>query len=152
MSVAAHVGGFLVGLIVGIVTVENFDQSDFQRFVVYPMAYIIGFGMLTWGLYNYGANYPPEAQIWDTNYDTCCYQLLKCAKSCGDDYDDDGGDLCGELEEEHFEVFGCRYFFDEETHEAEEIVTAGSTRGGIDDGTYLRTCQQMEEFYGTFNF
>lgn len=91
-------GGFTIGMVIGILVVENLHLSDCEKYFILPMSYITGGLIVLWGLYNYATHFPPEAQVWDAPYDTCCYQILDC----------------GGFEGEKYDVFGCKRDYDDD--------------------------------------
>ena len=123
-------------MVMGILIVENLHLSDMEKYCIYPVAYLTGSALIIWGFFNYISDFPPEAQIWDAPYDTCCYQLLACG----------GAD---EFKGERYEIFGCTREYDEEDENSfVEIVTTG-----IDDEEgHLDTCDEMRVFYEAYNF
>lgn len=127
LSVAAHVGGMTAGFIIGILTLENLNLTDFEKYFTIPAAYIIAAVLAFWGCYNYAMHYPPEPQIWELEHNSCCYQLLKC----------DG------LDPRKFEVFRCKQMYDHDLRRIVETVSTGSPRVEGD----LETCEEMKEFY-----
>ena len=80
-----QVGGFTIGMVIGILVVENLHLSDCEKYFILPMSYITGGLIVLWGLYNYATHFPPEAQVWDAPYDTCCYQVpVTCSRTVYD--------------------------------------------------------------------
>ena len=77
-SYTAHVGGYLVGVVIGILTLENLEVTALERYFITPLAVCTAVVLFAWSFHTYVATFPPEAQIWPPKYDSCCYQLLSC--------------------------------------------------------------------------
>ena len=125
-SYTAHVGGFLMGLVIGILTLENLEVTCFERWFITPLAICVAVVILAWSMHTYAAHIPPEAQIWDPKYDTCCVQLLNCQEDTN-------------LRQSEFSAFECKGKFDDSGEYFYELREQ-------DSGVVLETCNEVLEY------
>mmetsp|Transcript_26006 Transcript_26006/g.47424 ORF Transcript_26006/g.47424 Transcript_26006/m.47424 type:complete len:790 (-) Transcript_26006:314-2683(-) len=96
-SYTAHVGGFLGGAVMGIVLLDNLEVTWLESHFILPGAWAFAIAITAWAVYNYSYYFPPEAQIWPVDENTCCVQLQNCVNDV----------TSAELDEDEFGFFRC---------------------------------------------
>ena len=77
-SYTAHVGGWAVGLIMGILLLDNLELEWCEKYLLFPLTWLLAIGMcvLLPALYLY--EFPPKARIFVSDALPCCFQLYEC--------------------------------------------------------------------------
>ena len=103
-SYAAHVGGILVGVLAGAITLNNLEVSWVERNVLVPGAWFVLVAGSIGGAYVHATAFPPASLFRDVevDYEPCCWRLLRCV--------DEGGT---DLTEPDFHLFRCTQAYDE---------------------------------------
>jgi len=118
-SYSAHIGGWMVGLIVGILVLEDLEMEWCEKYLLFPLAALVGLvGAIAVPWYYFKGPFPPEAALFAIDAEPCCWQLMRCPNidpehyslfKCYDHYAVKGGrhfrDTC-----EEFEMHIERYF------------------------------------------
>jgi len=142
-SYSAHLGGFVVGLLVGIVFLDNIEVSDFEKYFLMPGTHLAVFLCSIGGIYAYLYIFPPIDAILGSKFPPCCWQLLSCSTiepdeyaflDCYEPYDLKGGvqfrDTCNELTDW---VEQCRDYM------------AALAQGGDHDDRYEKCLREVRE-------
>jgi membrane associated rhomboid family serine protease len=121
-SYSAHIGGWMVGLVMGVVLLDNLEVEWCEKYVLFPLtAFVAVVLAIALPAYYFKGPYPPEPLLFPVDADPCCWQLLKCPGvapqhyelfKCYDLYDVKGGrhfrDTCAEFEQ-HVEQYYSPY-------------------------------------------
>ena len=126
-SYTAHGGGFTVGLVIGVLTLENLEVTALERYVITPAALCLAIVLFAWSVHSYVSSFPPEA-LWPPTYDSCCFQMLSCQN-----------DNPLDLENRDFKEYTCKGSYDD-TGDWQYEIRAGDTR------TVLDTCAEILAF------
>jgi hypothetical protein len=96
-SYSAHIGGWLVGLLVGINVLEVLELSWCEKYLLFPVTRIIAFTLaVALPLYFYTGPFPPQAAMFAIDAEPCCWKLLSCP----------------EVAKEHYDLFKCYAHYD----------------------------------------
>ena len=87
-SYTAHSGGFLTGLVVGVLVLDNLEVTWCEARVLVPGTAVFAAGVLVWSVVNYTLHFPPEGYFWPVEKDSCCVQLVECGGLAEEDYTD----------------------------------------------------------------
>ena len=98
-SYAAHIGGIAVGLLAGVVVLENLEETWAERNVIIPGSGVVLCVLLGVAAVWYALHSPPQSLFinYEPTREPCCWELLRC----------------GTLEVTDFSSFSCRASYDE---------------------------------------
>lgn len=130
-SYAAHIGGYIAGLLLGASFLRPLQDNAFSSFFVKPIAIILLILFVSFAVAWYQLTWPPKyflnGPFWRrSSYTTndhsgsCCWQLLDCS----------------DIDEDDYQLFSCN-----------EGTTIYPGRYNIDEGLNpLHTCSQLLEY------
>ena len=121
-SYSAHIGGIIVGLLAGVVVLENLEVTWAERNVIIPGSGTLLCAFLFLSAIWYLLHSPPESLIfsYEPSHEPCCWALMRCET----------------LEAADYSNFNCRARYDAPTLAwAYDIVYDGVTQETCADYT-----------------
>jgi hypothetical protein len=79
-SYSAHIGGLLVGLLAGVVVLENLEVTWAERNIIIPGSGTLLCAFLFLSAIWYMMHSPPESLVfsYEPSHEPCCWSLMRC--------------------------------------------------------------------------